>query len=199
MSSIPIVALMCGSFNPVTRMHLQMMRIFKQFVSSDDQHRINGGSVVQGIISPVNDLYHVKRKNLLPSFHRINMINLALVEDQLDDWIECNSWESDQKDWQKTLQVLDYHECHMKDKFGPSAQLWMVSGGDLIESMAVPGLWADADLEKISSGYKLFIIPRIGSDADKFIASHSILSRHSNNIIIANHVIPNDDSSTKAR
>ncbi|XP_034329837.2 nicotinamide/nicotinic acid mononucleotide adenylyltransferase 3 isoform X3 [Magallana gigas] len=94
------VLLACGSFNPVTNMHLRMFEIAR-----DALHRTQKFSVVKGIISPVSDGYG--KKDLLPASHRCEMLKLALKS---SNWINMDTWECEQSKWTETAKVLKYHQ-----------------------------------------------------------------------------------------
>nr|XP_044610297.1 nicotinamide/nicotinic acid mononucleotide adenylyltransferase 3 isoform X3 [Equus asinus]XP_044610298.1 nicotinamide/nicotinic acid mononucleotide adenylyltransferase 3 isoform X3 [Equus asinus]XP_044610299.1 nicotinamide/nicotinic acid mononucleotide adenylyltransferase 3 isoform X3 [Equus asinus] len=95
-SRIPVVLLACGSFNPITNMHL---RLFE--VARDHLHQTGMYQVIAGIISPVNDKYG--KKDLVAARHRVAMARLAL---QTSDWIRVDPWESEQVQWLETVKVL---------------------------------------------------------------------------------------------
>ncbi|XP_048190587.1 uncharacterized protein LOC125342463 isoform X1 [Perognathus longimembris pacificus] len=98
-SQIPVVLLACGSFNPITNMHL---RLFE--VARDHLHQTGMYRVIQGIISPVSD--HYGKKDLVASHHRVAMARLAL---QTSNWIRVDPWESEQAQWMETVKVLRHH------------------------------------------------------------------------------------------
>uniref|UniRef100_F6WRJ5 Nicotinamide-nucleotide adenylyltransferase n=1 Tax=Equus caballus TaxID=9796 RepID=F6WRJ5_HORSE len=98
-SRIPVVLLACGSFNPITNMHL---RLFE--VARDHLHQTGMYQVIAGIISPVNDKYG--KKDLVAARHRVAMARLAL---QTSDWIRVDPWESEQVQWLETVKVLRHH------------------------------------------------------------------------------------------
>ncbi|XP_075821028.1 nicotinamide/nicotinic acid mononucleotide adenylyltransferase 3 isoform X2 [Microtus pennsylvanicus] len=100
---IPVVLLACGSFNPITNMHL---RLFE--VARDHLHQTGLYQVVEGIISPVNDSYG--KKDLVASHHRVAMARLAL---QTSDWIRVDPWESEQAQWTETVKVLRHHHSEL--------------------------------------------------------------------------------------
>jgi len=192
----PHVALvMCGSFNPVTRAHLKMFDIAKNYLIS----KLPFEYTLAGIMSPVNDLYVYKKEELLKSDHRINMINLSLKEAKFD-WVCCDDWEANQKEWQRTLQVLQYHLTCIKSSRdrNDNIQVKLLSGADLIKSMSVPGLWNDEDVEAIVRDFGLIIIPRFKFDIANFVDNHPILSKHKQNVIIID-CQEDECSSTKVR
>ncbi|XP_053895554.1 retinol-binding protein 1 isoform X3 [Malaclemys terrapin pileata] len=98
-SRIPLVLLACGSFNPITNMH---MRLFE--LARDHLHQTGRYRVIEGIISPVNDSYG--KKGLVSARHRIAMAQLAL---ETSDWIRVDPWESEQEKWTETVKVLRHH------------------------------------------------------------------------------------------
>ncbi|XP_054360359.1 nicotinamide/nicotinic acid mononucleotide adenylyltransferase 3 isoform X2 [Mirounga angustirostris] len=95
-SQIPVVLLACGSFNPITNMHL---RLFE--VARDHLHQTGMYQVIGGIISPVNDNY--RKQDLVAAHHRVAMARLAL---QTSDWVRVDPWESEQVQWMETVKVL---------------------------------------------------------------------------------------------
>uniref|UniRef100_A0A670J3N3 Nicotinamide/nicotinic acid mononucleotide adenylyltransferase 3 n=1 Tax=Podarcis muralis TaxID=64176 RepID=A0A670J3N3_PODMU len=93
-----VVLLACGSFNPITNMHLRLFELAR-----DHLHETGRYKVVKGIISPVGDAY--KKKGLISARHRVTMARLAT---ESSDWVEVDDWESNQKEWQETIKVLRY-------------------------------------------------------------------------------------------
>ncbi|KAI4547938.1 hypothetical protein MG293_000268 [Ovis ammon polii] len=92
-SRIPVVLLACGSFNPITNMHLRLFEVARDHLHQTGRYRVIGG-----IISPVNDNYG--KKDLVSARHRVAMARLAL---QTSDWIRVDSWESEQAQWMETV------------------------------------------------------------------------------------------------
>ncbi|XP_061492736.1 nicotinamide/nicotinic acid mononucleotide adenylyltransferase 3 isoform X4 [Rhineura floridana] len=95
----PLTLLACGSFNPITNMH---MRLFE--VARDHLHQTGKYRVIGGIISPVSDDYG--KQGLVEARHRIAMAQLAL---ETSDWIRVDRWESEQRQWSETVIVLRHH------------------------------------------------------------------------------------------
>merc|ERR1712038_2063257 len=102
-----VVLLCCGSFNPITNMHLRMFEIAR-----DSLHKTGRYKVIGGIISPVSDGYG--KKELLPAKHRCAMVEHAL---QSNDWIRLDSWESEQPTWSETEKILRHHRTILDDKY----------------------------------------------------------------------------------
>ncbi|XP_055748373.1 nicotinamide/nicotinic acid mononucleotide adenylyltransferase 1 isoform X3 [Salvelinus fontinalis] len=91
-----VVLLACGSFNPITNMHLRMFELARDYLEDTGQY-----IVVRGIISAVGDGY--KKKGLIEACHRVDMARLAT---DTSDWIKVDAWESQQPDWVETAKVM---------------------------------------------------------------------------------------------
>ncbi|XP_062046387.1 nicotinamide/nicotinic acid mononucleotide adenylyltransferase 1 isoform X1 [Lepus europaeus] len=220
-----VVLLACGSFNPITNMHLRLFELAKDYLTGTGKYK-----VVKGIISPVGDAY--KKKGLIPAHHRVVMAELATKH---SEWVEVDTWESLQKEWVETVKVLRHHReklaashCDQqqsspvlerpgrkrkwadqrpdsgqkkplepKTKGVPKVKL--LCGADLLESFGVPNLWKSEDIAHIVSDYGLVCVARAGNDAQRFIYESDVLWKHRSNIDLVNEWIPNDISSTKIR
>ncbi|RWS10883.1 hypothetical protein B4U79_04328 [Dinothrombium tinctorium] len=200
----PIVLISCGSFNPITVMHLNMFQVAKHFLESECRTKYR---VLRGIISPVNDRYSFK-KTLIPAEHRIEMIKLALNTSSDNDWIRVDDFEAKQEQWMRTLDVLKHFEREIKsgdlladlpNVNKSEVDLRIICGADLIETFSVPNLWKDEDIRELISNYGYVILPREGSNHEKYIEEHHILSQYKDNIIILNCWEKNDVSSTRVR
>ncbi|XP_077992658.1 nicotinamide/nicotinic acid mononucleotide adenylyltransferase 3-like isoform X1 [Glandiceps talaboti] len=102
-----VVLLACGSFNPVTNMHLRMFE-----VARDHLHKTGRYTVIGGIVSPVNDGY--AKKGLLSCKHRLAMCRLAINS---SDWLKVDPWESEQDAWQETVKVLRHHQAVLDARY----------------------------------------------------------------------------------
>ena len=194
--SIKTVLLSCGSFNPITNMHLRLFELAKDQLSRKTKHR-----VVSGIISPTHDSYQtMTTKRLESAEHRCQMARLALTPIFNEQhWVRVDDWESKQNRWHRTLEVLDHHLQQLND---PNLSLKLLCGADLFDSFNVPDLWRDEDIHKIVGKYGLVVITREGSDPVKTIEESSksvILRQYKNNIFIIEEKIPNLISSTAIR
>ena len=152
--------------------------------------RAKGIDVLGGIISPVNDAY--EKKGLLSAQHRIKMTELAV---QKYDFVRCSKWEVEQSQWIRTRNVLDEYRNQLaqmaKTGSGPNwlpnfelddkeelPQIFLVCGGDLIETFSVPGLWQETDITAIVRDYGLVVITREGSNPEKYVYDHDILHQY---------------------
>ncbi|MFT7804397.1 nicotinamide/nicotinic acid mononucleotide adenylyltransferase 1 [Arapaima gigas] len=216
-----VVLLSCGSFNPITNMHLRMFELARDYLQDTGKY-----CVVKGIISPVGDAY--KKKGLIEALHRIKMARLAT---ETSDWIEVDGWESEQPEWLETAKVMRHHYKELvcaepnveevdtvragrKRKYketdsscedlsskhcrADSPRLMMLCGADVLESFAVPGLWKLEDLEEIASN-GLVCMTRSGNDAEAFIYRSDLLWRHRHDIHVVREWVTNDVSATQVR
>jgi len=188
----PRVALLaCGSYSPITYMHL---RLFEQ---AKDYGNAQGLNIVAGFLSPVTDAY--KKKGLVAAHHRVKMSELAT---ESSDWIAVDTWESSQPVYQTTIVVLDHlHFCLNKNlKQGEEPiQVKLLCGADLLESMNKPGVWAPEDIEEIVSRYGIVVLERQGSDVRNIVFENDVLWKYQQQIHIIHQMIANDISSTKVR
>ncbi|XP_035908685.1 nicotinamide/nicotinic acid mononucleotide adenylyltransferase 1 isoform X1 [Anopheles stephensi] len=211
-SSTKIMLIACGSFSPPTPMHFRMFEIARDHIQ-----QMGLGQVVGGIVSPVHDSY--AKKGLVSATHRCAMIKIGLKS---SDWIHLSDWETQQEEWTRTRQVLQYHQnyinSYLKDtngtinnahipawipegikRTGGQVQLKLLCGADLLESFATPGLWKDEDLEAILGYHGIVVISRAGSNPEQFIFNSDLLSRYRRNITIVTNWVTNDVSSTLIR
>ncbi|XP_043355759.1 nicotinamide/nicotinic acid mononucleotide adenylyltransferase 1 isoform X1 [Dermochelys coriacea] len=221
-----VILLACGSFNPITNMHLRLFELAKDYLHETGKYK-----VIKGIISPVGDAY--KKKSLISANHRVTMAKLAT---ESSDWVEVDDWESSQNEWLETLKVLRYHHQKLsstnpdnslqsavplikpgrkrkqeanryipvkKNQLSPEIkgvpQLKLLCGADILESFGIPNLWKLEDIAEIVANHGLVCITRAGNNAQKFIYESDTLWQHKNNIHLVEEWITNDISSTKIR
>ncbi|KAI9144732.1 hypothetical protein BKA69DRAFT_731677 [Paraphysoderma sedebokerense] len=194
----PVVLVACGSYSPVTYLHLRMFEMARDYILEQGKFELLGG-----YFSPVNDAYN--KSGLESAYHRVNMCTAAV---QVSEWLMVDSWESDQPDFQRTAAVLDHFNEELNNKHGgvmlPDGsrrpiRILLLAGGDLIESFGTPNLWAKEDLHHILGDYGCVIIERTGTDVWGFLLSHDILYLHRRNVYVVKQLIYNDISSTKVR
>ncbi|XP_055978027.1 nicotinamide/nicotinic acid mononucleotide adenylyltransferase 3 [Sorex fumeus] len=202
---VPVVLLACGSFNPITHMHL---RLFE--VARDHLHQTGRYQVIRGIISPVSDLYG--KKDLVAAHHRVAMVQLAL---QTSDWIGVDPWESEQAQWTETVKVLRHHHRKLLASLpwteGPdlgeapsppaaaAPELKLLCGADVLRTFDTPGLWEEAHVREIVERFGLVCVGRTGHDAAAYVAGSPLLRRFRHNIHLATEPVRNDVSATLVR
>ncbi|KAI0169294.1 Nucleotidylyl transferase [Hypoxylon sp. FL1284] len=194
---VPLVLVACGSFSPITYLHLRM------FEMANDYCRINTKyEVVGGYLSPVSDAY--KKAGLAESCHRVRMCDLA-AEDT-SSWLMVDPWEALQPDYMPTAKVLDHFEYEINQVLngilsadGESrrpVKIMLLAGADLIGTMSTPGVWAEKDLDHILGGFGAMIVERSGTDMDEALAN---LKQWEDSIHVITQMIENNISSTKIR
>lgn len=198
-SKTPLVLIVCGSFSPITIMHLRMCEM-----TSDWVRMVEDNYEVVGIyLSPVSDAY--KKANLAAARHRIRMCELA-VEDT-SNCVMVDPWEATQPRYVPTAQVLDHFREEINEKLGgialadsgarKAARVALLCGADLMHSMSTPGLWSPDDLDKILGGDGgLYVVERHGTDLEE---AKEALSRWTDKISVIPQGVPIDLSSTKVR
>lgn len=215
-----VVLLACGSFNPITNMHLRMFELARDHLEDTGQYR-----VVRGIISPVSDGYN--KKGLIEASHRLEMARLATEN---SDWITVDSWESLQPEWVETAKVLRHHYEELATseqstdvvdtvkfakkrrveensfegsgyhrKLRDDPQLMLLCGADVLESFEVPNLWKAEDISEIVGRFGLICITRSGSDPLKLIHQSDTLWKYRKNIHLVNEWVVNEISATQVR
>lgn len=204
------VLVACGSFNPVTNMHLRMFELARDHLQNGISPPVE---VIGGLISPVSDAYG--KAGLVSARHRCAMLNLALLT---NDWVRLDTWECSQEGWTETRRVLQHHldalrESHQHRVDGAPHKrrrtdnlneaspvgVMLLCGADLLQSFSVPGLWKDADIEHLVSQFGLVVVTRSGCDAARFIYETDCLYRNRHNIHLVTEWMTNDISSTGIR
>lgn len=199
-NKFPLVIVACGSFSPITYLHLRMFEMALDAVREQTRFEVIGA-----YFSPVSDNY--KKPGLASAHHRVRMCELA--SERTSSWLMVDAWESLQPKYTRTALVLDHfnEEINIKrngilSKDGKSnlgVKIMLLAGGDLIESMGEPNVWAEQDLNHILGNYGCLIVERTGSDVRSFLLSHDIMYEHRKNILVIKQLIYNDISSTKVR
>ncbi|NXA31148.1 NMNA3 adenylyltransferase, partial [Eudromia elegans] len=210
-SRIPLVLLACGSFNPITNMH---MRLFE--LARDHLHQTGQYEVTEGIVSPVSDDY--RKQGLVSAPHRVAMAKLAL---ETSDWIRVDPWESEQETWTETVKVLRHHYTRLlqpRKEFStnkwptqrppqdpPSPQhtvlpeLKLLCGADILQTFKTPNLWKEEHIKEIVENFGLVCISRAGSDPRQYIHESDLLTKYQHNIFLVKEWIQNEISATQIR
>lgn len=195
----PLVIVACGSLSPITYLHLRMFEMALDAIQERTKFEIIGG-----YYSPVSDNY--KKRGLAPLYHRVRMCELAC--ERTSSWLMVDAWELLQPKYTRTALVLDHfnEEINVKregiqtmsgERRG--VKIMLLAGGDLIESMGEPDVWADRDLHHILGRYGCLIVERTGADVRSFLLSHDIMYEHRRNVLVIKQLIYNDILSTKIR
>lgn len=205
---IPVVLLACGSFSPITYLHLRLFgtliideiwainTISLSEMARDALEDTDKYQVIGGVLSPVSDAY--AKAGLVASHHRISMCEIAVAD---SDWIVIDHWEATQEDYQTSIKVLHSVKNRIMSQFGNDrrVQVLLLAGADLIKSFSSPGLWDYADREAILRDYGCVVVDRWKSDISEFLLMDPLLYKYRKNIHVVKQFISNDISSTKIR
>ncbi|EPQ31939.1 uncharacterized protein PFL1_00138 [Pseudozyma flocculosa PF-1] len=199
-SKTPLVIVACGSFSPPTYLHLRIFEMAKDQVVESGKYEL-----LAGYYSPVSDYY--KKEGLAKATHRVRMCELAV--EKTSTWLMVDAWESLQGEYQRTAVVLDHFDEEinggpnggvlLSDGTRKKVKIMLLAGGDLIQSMGEPGVWATVDLHHILGQYGCLIVERTGADVWSFLMSHDLLWKYRRNLKIVKQTIYNDISSSKVR
>ncbi|KAK3701755.1 Nicotinamide/nicotinic acid mononucleotide adenylyltransferase 1 [Vermiconidia calcicola] len=190
----PLVLIACGSFSPITFLHLRMFEMAADYARFNTQFEVVGA-----YLSCVGDAY--KKTGLVKSEHRVNMCSLAV---QQSSWIGVDPWEALHSEYLETAKVLDHFEEEINGVLGgvetpagkKKCRIALLAGADLIQTMSTPGVWAQADIDYILRNFGAFIVERTGTDIDEAL---STLQPWKDNIWVIQQLVQNDISSTKIR
>ena len=193
----PLVLVACGSFSPITNLHLRMFELAADYARHSTNFELIGG-----YFSPVSDAY--KKEGLAPARHRLNMVKLA-CEETSDRW-DVDGWEAFRVEYTPTALVLDHFDYEINTRLGGVAvpdsterrkvKIMLLAGSDLLKTMSDEGVWNAKDLNHILGHYGAVVIERMGSDIKK---ATSALSHWADNIHQVEQTVMNDVSSTKVR
>uniref|UniRef100_A0A8D0B3I4 Nicotinamide-nucleotide adenylyltransferase n=1 Tax=Salvator merianae TaxID=96440 RepID=A0A8D0B3I4_SALMN len=211
---IPLTLLACGSFNPITNMHMRLFELARDHFHQTGKYQVRGG-----IISPVNDNYG--KQGLVAAKHRIAMARLAL---ETSEWIKVDSWESEQEQWSETVEVLRHHykellkSHHISEQPGENngpleksagasvtssctviPEIKLLCGADVLKTFQTPNLWKEEHILEIVEEFGVVCISRAGSDPSQCISQSKILSKYQHNIHLVREWIPNEISATSIR
>ncbi|XP_042677036.1 nicotinamide/nicotinic acid mononucleotide adenylyltransferase 3 isoform X2 [Centrocercus urophasianus] len=175
--------------------------------------------VIEGIMSPVNDVYG--KKGLVSARHRIAMAKLAL---ETSDWIRVDPWETEQESWTETVKVLRHHYnesvrlLQSKKEFVKNKQpterstgnfissqcsvtpeLKLLCGADFLRTFQTPNLWKKEHIQEILEQFGLVCVSRAGSDPAQYINESELLTKFQHNIFLVEEWIQNEISSTQIR
>ncbi|KAI9369336.1 hypothetical protein BJX61DRAFT_159531 [Aspergillus egyptiacus] len=192
----PLLLVACGSFSPITYLHLRMFEMAADYVKLSTDFEIIGG-----YLSPVSDAY--RKAGLASAEHRVAMCQRAV--DRTSNWLMVDTWEPMHKEYQPTAIVLDHFDYEINTVRGgidtgngsrKPVQVALLAGADLVHTMSTPGVWSEKDLDHILGKYGTFIVERSGTDIDEALAA---LQPWKKNIHVIQQLIQNDVSSTKIR
>ncbi len=187
------ILISCGSFNPITFLHLRLFESAKDYLEKE-----KGYQVIGGYMSPVHEAYG-KRKGipLETNTHRISMCHTALED---SSWVMVDDWECKQTNFSRTLFVLQHFRHEVKKLFGEKqVELVLLCGADMLESMVKPGVWIAEQVEEILSTFGIACVERSNFNLSEFIFSNDVMYKNRDHMYIIPNYIQNDVSATKIR
>lgn len=187
----PVVLVACGSFSPITYLHLRMFEMARDELLLNQSHR--KWYPVGGILSPVSDAYN--KPQLAPAKHRVEVCRLAA---KASDWIITDDWEATQDEHLPTAQVLRTLQERLNASYG-ECRVVFLAGADLVCKFVVPGLWLPQDLEYIFNCHSVVAIDRWQCNLEELLLTSAMLYTHRQSVIIVKQHIMNDISSTRIR
>lgn len=143
------ILLFCGSFSPITFMHLRLLSLARHHFSRT--HR----PVHISIISPCSCSY--PKPSLLPAHHRLAMVQLALHSHPIPHTV-LDPWEAMSPSAVPTWRVA----ARLKELLGPNASIWLVCGADLMSGMADPSRWPPENVRRLLEHVRIVCLPRGG-------------------------------------
>eukprot|EP01102_Stenamoeba_stenopodia_P010052 TRINITY_DN2987_c0_g1_i4.p1 TRINITY_DN2987_c0_g1~~TRINITY_DN2987_c0_g1_i4.p1 ORF type:complete len:280 (-),score=66.83 TRINITY_DN2987_c0_g1_i4:76-915(-) len=184
-----VILVSCGSFSPITIMHLRLFEMAR-----DWGRRVGAFNAIGGYISPVADSYG--KKGLLPAVHRVNMCEKAV---ESSDWIMVDYWEATRQHYSYTIDVLKSFKRRITKAATPDIGVKLLCGSDLLASFNIPKVWAEQDMKDILDHFGVVCLERPGSYSAEIVESNPLMSLRKHNIVIVPQNISNDVSSTKIR
>ncbi|KAK7415797.1 Nicotinamide/nicotinic acid mononucleotide adenylyltransferase 1 [Neonectria magnoliae] len=88
-----------------------------------------------------------------------------LAAENTSKWWTVDPWEAGSPTYIPTARVLDHFDYEINDVMG-AAQIVLLAGFDLIQTMSIPGIWDERDLDHILGNYGVFALERTGTEID---------------------------------
>lgn len=162
-----------GSFNPVTKAHIELA-----------EEIVNKYGLDKVIFVPVGDKYN--KIGLVSEKHRYNMLKIAICK---YDNLEVSNIELNQEKNLTTLEAFN-----MIEQKYPNVQKFYIMGADNVNKMIL-----SSDFETLAKNYKYIIIERDTVNSKELIRSNNELRKNKQNFTIMENIKHTETSSTKAR
>jgi nicotinamide mononucleotide adenylyltransferase len=188
----PTVLVSCGSFSPITFLHLRMFEMARDYLNA------NGWDVLGGFASPVSDGYG--KKDLVSAEDRFEMVSRALHS---SDWVSVDRWEGLKPEWTRTILTLTHFQGKIDQHCGvhgsQRVRVQLLCGSDLLDSFNTPKLWLEEDMIAILQHHGICVIERDTNNASDVIFGNDLLYANRSHIATVKQHVINDISSTKIR
>ena len=174
------VVVLRGSFNPITKMHIECLNLAKQEILKKDKN-----AIIKGVIMPVNDFY--KKKDLISIVHRLELCKIAIRN---IEWINVDDIEQSKDYHMKTIEMLNY----MHEKYKCNVKL--VFGSDILPLITKNNNVNYTELDTIINNFGVIVINR----DEQYIDVYNKLSESTKqNILLINQKTDIPISSTIVR
>ncbi|MES2203671.1 MAG: nicotinate-nucleotide adenylyltransferase [Pseudomonadota bacterium] len=144
MVTLPFIAILGGSFDPIHNGHIKLADIVSQHIKNTEIYFVPCGNPVHR--AP----YHVSSQD------RVNMIKLAIADHE--NW-HLDTYEIDRPDPSYTLETLK----HFRQRF-PDNPIGFIMGMDSFLNIETWGNW-----QELLNYAKLIVVPREGYDQEKLL------------------------------
>lgn len=114
----PLVFVACGSFSPISVLHVQMFEVAERHIKSANFAGPNF-EMVGGYLSPVSDTY--QKPSLVPAHHRLEMCALTVEctgNVMVDSWEALRCDEAREPVYTKTVDVLKHFDHEINEVLG---------------------------------------------------------------------------------
>lgn len=162
-----------GSFNPVTKAHIELAEEIRNKYSLD-----------KVIFVPVGNKYD--KIGLISEVHRYNMLKIAICK---YDNLEVSNIELNQEKKLTTLEAFNMIECKY-----PNIEKFYIMGADNVSKMLL-----SSDFEILVKNYKYIIIERNTVNYKELVKYNLELRRNQQNFKIMDNIKYTETSSTKVR
>ncbi|KAH6651889.1 hypothetical protein BKA67DRAFT_521749 [Truncatella angustata] len=147
----PMILVMCGSFSPMTMIHMSMFKQATEWVHQNTHYRICGKYV-----SPALDVS--ANREPIPTSQRLEICRMAADADQM---LMVDDWETRQILPAKTALALHHFRSEImtaymneprlrKNTFNPlTMKIMLLAGPGLADSMLDPKVWSEIDVHYI--------------------------------------------------
>ena len=162
-----------GSFNPVTKAHVELAKEITNKYKLD-----------KVIFVPVGDKNN--KMGLVSEKHRYNMLKIAICK---YDNLEVSNIELNQEKNLTTLEAFN-----MIEQKYPNVQKFYIMGADNVNKMIL-----SSDFETLAKNYKYIIIERDTVNSKELIRSNNELRKNEQNFTIMENIKHTETSATKAR
>jgi len=188
----------CGSFNPITLLHLRLFEDAKNFLDSVD----GSFQVILGLLSPTHDEYAHAKSNVIfaSSADRLAMARAAVASSH---WIDVASWECEQQHWTTTYATLTVYRNYINKYLGATpdnaVRIKLLCGSDTLHAMLNHKIWPRERLLQLLDEFGIVCLQRPPVDCHQLVFETDFFFQHRQNIHIVPQWIHNNISSTLVR